>query len=85
MDCKLSEPTKWIANYQSNADDFHPFVQSRGIKHASYTLNNYLNTLHDFFSSISVEFSSTKGSVILFTSHNKEFNSEPQVTMCETI
>ena len=34
---------------QSYANNFHPFVQSRDIKHASNTLSNYLNTLHDYY------------------------------------
>ena len=34
-------------NFQAYADDFHPFVQSLDIKHASEILSNYLNTLND--------------------------------------
>ena len=48
------------------------------------TLSNYINTLHDIFTRRSLEFSSTKDSIsrIKKELHNKEFNSDPQGTIC---
>ena len=68
-------------NLVSYADDFHPFASSSNIDIASNSINSYLKRLYDFFTSRKLSFASSKGSVTLFSSYNKEFNKTPSVLL----
>ena len=65
----------------SSADDFHPFFQSPDVEAASRLLNDYLLHLFSFFTSRKLSFASSKGSITLFSSYNKDFNKIPSVLL----
>ena len=67
--------------FKSCADDFHPFFQSPDVEAASRSLNDYLHHLFNFFTSRKLSFASSKGSVTLFSSSNKDFNRTPRVLL----
>ena len=67
--------------FTSYADDFHPFSQSPDVEAASRPLNDYLHHLFNFFTSRKLSFVTSDGSVTLFSSYNKDFNTTPSVTL----
>ena len=71
----------YIVRLTSYADDFHPFSQSPDVEAASRLLTDYLHHIFNFFTSRKLFFASSKGSVTLFSSYNKDFYKTPCVLL----